>query len=71
MADKTLNFTPFGRFGIETAQADGHLIVRIPLDRKKAHPPAEGKKLSQVANSGGWQTVPGTDLRVNIGAGFA
>lgn len=63
-------FQAFGSNGISIAIADNALIVRIPMDDKArtASPLSSTGKSKLLANSGGFQMVPGTNIKLNVTA---
>lgn len=68
-ATDALNFSPIGR-GIEFAQDGGHVYLRLPLDRAAGVPSSTGKTLITSQTVGGWANIPGTELTMNLQAGF-
>lgn len=63
-------FAPLAR-GVTFAVEDGHLVLRIETDRAKAVPSASGKMVLITTTPGGFMTVPGTDIRINLNAGYS
>ncbi len=73
MANKptTQTFAPLGR-GIDFArEEDGTVYLRINADRATGVPSASGKMVLTAQTLGGWTTIPGTDVRMNLQAGFS
>ena len=69
MANKELTFAAFGR-GIKFAVDGDEIVLRIPNKRDGALPSASGKTLIAAQTEGGWATIPGTEVRMNLQAGF-
>lgn len=63
-------FSPLGR-GIEFAQDGGTIFLKISADRAQGIPSASGKMVLTAQTVGGWTTIPGTDVRMNLQAGFS
>lgn len=68
MAAKTNDYQNIGQ-DVGFIVDDNELILRIPLDRSAAKPSASGK-MKLLGQTGGWQVVPGTDIKLNVMAGF-
>lgn len=67
---KELSFAKVGNFGLEAAIDGDNLILRMPNNRNAAKPVPAGKTYAMTASSGGWTSIPGTDVRVSLNAGF-
>lgn len=71
MATTKQTLSPLGR-GIEFAKEDdGSIWLKINADRKAGVQSASGKMTLTAQTVGGWTTIPGTDLRMNLQAGFS
>ncbi len=56
--------------GIEYAIDGQELLLRVNLEVDRGSPSGSGKMIL-TGNTGGWQTVPGSDqLRLNVMAGY-
>jgi hypothetical protein len=65
-----MTFAPIAGRGIEFAKDAEHVYLRLPLSRDGAQASASGKMLISSSTAGGWTDVPGTELRMNLNAGF-
>lgn len=76
MANATRNtdFRALGKHGIQFAMIGDELVLKVPVHAKarKEAPRAAGGtgKNMLLANSGGWTSIPGTDLGLNLNVGF-
>lgn len=59
---------PIGN-GIHFAVDGETLVLTVPINRERARPSSTGKMLL-AASTEGWLTVPGTDVRLSLMAGF-
>ncbi len=67
--DKAPDFAAMGD-GIEYAIEGSTLHLRVNLNADRGSPSGSGKMIL-TGNTGGWQTVPGSDqLRLNVMAGY-
>lgn len=66
-----MTFAPIAGRGIEFAVDGTHAFLRIPLDRKAGEPSKSGKMSIVASTAGGFTGIPGTDLRMNLQAGFS
>lgn len=68
-AVKPENFLPFGNHGISFCVQGDNLVVVIPIGKsaRASAPMSSTGKNKLLANSGGWNAVPNTDLRMNLG----
>lgn len=70
MAKTEPTFAPLAR-GLEVAVIDGAVLLRLDTDRAKAVPSASGKMVLIATTPGGFMTIPGTDVRINLNAGYS
>lgn len=72
MANKTeMTFAPVAGRGIEFAQDEKHVYLRLPKDKTLGKPSASGKMSIIASTANGWADIPGADgLRMNLNAGY-
>lgn len=63
-----LNFTAFGRGAMEFASNGDYVYLRIKTDPKGARTSASGK-MNLLADTGGFQNLPSSDIRINLSIG--
>lgn len=67
-----MQFSPVAGRGIEFAQDETHVFLKLPKDRAVGQPSASGKMTITSSSAGGWTDIPGTDgLRLNLNAGYS
>lgn len=67
---KVLDYRAAGS-NLEAASDDEFAYLRFPLDRTKTiGDSASGKTAMLAKTDGGWATLPGTDVRFNLQAGY-
>lgn len=62
------NMVPVGR-GIAVAVEKDSLLIRVALDKAQAFDSNSGK-MKLFGTTGGFQSIPGTDARLNLSVGY-
>ena len=57
--------------GIEAAVQDGHVFLKLSLDKAAGRPSGSGKMVLTASTPGGFMEVPGTNgFKLNLNGGF-